>query len=67
MFIPKSGKVSYNKDQAYCPISLSSFLLKMREKLADRHLRDGSLKRFPLHQTNKLTKVVNLLILRFIM
>jgi hypothetical protein len=40
-FIPKPGKLDYTEAKAYCPISLSSFLPKMMEKLVDRHIRDG--------------------------
>jgi hypothetical protein len=40
-FIPKPGKVDYTEAKAYRPISLSSFLLKMMEKLVDRT--------YPLH------------------
>jgi hypothetical protein len=49
-FIPKPGKLNYTKAKAYCPISLSSLLLKMIEKLVNRHIRDGVLKKYPLHR-----------------
>jgi hypothetical protein len=49
-FNPKPGTLDYTKANAYCPISLLSFLLKMMEKLADRHIRDCALKNYPLHQ-----------------
>jgi hypothetical protein len=49
-FIPKPGKLNYTEAKAYCPISLSYFLLKMMEKLVDRHIRDNALKEYPLHQ-----------------
>jgi hypothetical protein len=48
-FIPKPGKSDYTEAKAYCPLSLSSFLLKMMEKLEDRHIRDGVLKERPVH------------------
>jgi hypothetical protein len=48
-FIPKPGKLYYTKANAYRPISLSSFLSKMMEKLVDRHIKDGALKKYPLH------------------
>jgi hypothetical protein len=35
-FFPKSGKLDYTEAKAYRPISLSSFLLKMMEKLVDK-------------------------------
>jgi hypothetical protein len=44
MFIPKPKKSDYAEAKAYCPISLSSFLLKTMKKLVDRHIRDGILK-----------------------
>jgi hypothetical protein len=43
-FIPKPGKSDYTEAKAYSPISPSSFLLNMMEKLVDRHTRDGVLK-----------------------
>jgi hypothetical protein len=49
-FIPKPRKSDYTKAKAYCPISLSSFLLKTMEKIVDRHIRDGVLRSQPLHQ-----------------
>jgi hypothetical protein len=48
-FIPKPGKLDYSEAKAYCPISPSFFLLKMMEKLVDRHIRDGALKQYPPH------------------
>jgi hypothetical protein len=48
-FISKPGKSYYAEAKAYCPISLQSFLLKMMEKLVDRHTRNGVLKEYPLY------------------
>jgi hypothetical protein len=48
-FIPKPGKLDYTETKACLPISLSTFLLKMMEKLVDRHLRGSALKEYPLH------------------
>jgi hypothetical protein len=48
-FVPKPGKSAYTEAKTYHPISLSFFLLKMMEKLVDRHIRDGVLKEHPLH------------------
>jgi hypothetical protein len=48
VFIPKPGRNSYNKPRDYRPISLTSFLLKTLERLADRYLRDA-LVLVPLH------------------
>jgi hypothetical protein len=47
-FISKPQKADYTEPKEYCPISLSSFVLKMIEELVHRHIRDGTLKRFPL-------------------
>jgi hypothetical protein len=49
-FIPKPGKLDYTEAKAYRLINLSSFLLKTMKKLVDRHMRDGALKKYPLHQ-----------------
>jgi hypothetical protein len=48
-FIPKPRKYNYTEANAYRPISLSSFLLKMMEIIVDRHIRDGALRFQPLH------------------
>ena len=48
-FIPKPGKANYTEAKAHRPISLSSFMLKMMEKLVDRHIRDEILGLGPLH------------------
>jgi hypothetical protein len=50
MFIPKPRKVNYTKARAYCPISLSSFVLKRMKKLVDRHINGEILWLHPLHQ-----------------
>jgi hypothetical protein len=61
-FIPKPGKLDRTEAKAYLPISLSSFLLKTMEKLVERHIRDDSLGKYPLHhnqhayQTGKFTE-----------
>jgi hypothetical protein len=39
-FIPNPGKSDYTEAKAYRPISLSSFLLMMMEKVVDRHATD---------------------------
>jgi hypothetical protein len=49
-FIPKPRKSDYTEAKAYCPIGLFSFILKMMKKLVDRHIRDGVLKEYLLHQ-----------------
>jgi hypothetical protein len=40
MFIPKPGRRSYCGPKDFRPISLTSFLLKILERLVDRFLRD---------------------------
>jgi hypothetical protein len=50
MFISKPRKANYTEAKAYFPISLLSFMLKMMEKLVDRHIRDEILRLHPLHQ-----------------
>jgi hypothetical protein len=55
-FIPKPEKLDYTEAKAYRPFSLSSFLLKTMEKLVDRHIRDGALKKYLYTETNMLTK-----------
>jgi hypothetical protein len=50
MFIPKPGKANYTEAMAYCPISLSSFMLKTMEKSMDRHTRDEILGPCSLHR-----------------
>jgi hypothetical protein len=49
-FIPKTGKANYTEAKAYRPISLSSFMLKMMENLAEKHIRDEILGLCLLHQ-----------------
>jgi hypothetical protein len=49
VFIPKPGK-SLTQVKSLCPISLMSFILKILEKLIDRHIRGGVLVEKPLHQ-----------------
>jgi hypothetical protein len=43
VFLPKPGKESYEKVNAWRPISLTSFLLKTLERLIDWHLRTPDL------------------------
>ena len=49
VFIPKPGKL-LTQAKSLCPISLTSFVLKILEKLIDRHIRGGVLVEKPLHQ-----------------
>ena len=48
VFIPKPGK-PLTQAKSLCPISLMSFILKILEKLLDRHIRGGVLVEKPLH------------------
>ena len=47
--IPKPGKIDYTTAKSFQPISLTSFLLKVLEKLVDCYLRDGSVITLPIH------------------
>jgi hypothetical protein len=66
-FIPKPGKLDYTEANAYRPNSLTSFPLKTTKKLVDRHIRDGALKKYPLHQNQHTYQISNLLKLHFSM
>jgi hypothetical protein len=57
MCIPKPRKSDCTKTKAYCHISLSSFLLKMMEKLANSHIRNGILKEHPLYQNQHVYQI----------
>lgn len=48
VFIPKPGR-DPSQARSYRPISLSSFMLKVTEKLVEKHIRETSLKQRPLH------------------
>jgi hypothetical protein len=39
---------NYTGAKAYCPISMSSFMLKMMYKMVDRHIRDKILGLHPV-------------------
>jgi hypothetical protein len=49
VFIPKPGK-SQTQAKSLRPINLTSFILKILEKLIDRHIRGGVQVEKPLHQ-----------------
>jgi hypothetical protein len=49
VFIPKPGRNSYSGPKNFRSISLTSFLLKMLERLVDRFLRDEILVSKQLH------------------
>jgi hypothetical protein len=49
VFIPKPGK-SLTQAKSLRPISLTSLILQILEKLIDRHIRAGVLVEKPLHQ-----------------
>lgn len=50
VFIPKPGRDSYAQAKSFRPICLTSFLLKTLERIIDRHIRDGPLVKWPLHE-----------------
>jgi len=43
IFLPKAGKDSYTRSSSWRPISLTSFLLKLLERLIDWHIRTPTL------------------------
>ena len=49
MFIPQSGRNSYGGPRDFRPISLTSFLLKIMDRLVDRFLRGEILASMSLH------------------
>ena len=49
VFIPKPGKNSYDQAKSFRPITLSSFFLKIMEKIIDKHIRDFLGSNCPLH------------------
>ena len=49
VFIPKPGKTNYDQAKSFRPISLSSFFLKIMEKIIDRHVREYLGNNSPLH------------------
>ena len=49
VFLPKHGKAHHEKAKDFRPVSLTSFVLKLLERLVDRYIRDTSLKERPLH------------------
>jgi ribonuclease HI len=62
IFIPKAGRRPSEDPKSYRPISLSSVMLKIMEKILDRHIRENILKANPLsrhqyaYQTGKSTE-----------
>lgn len=49
-FIPKPGKISYDRAKSFRPISLMSFTLKTLEKIIDLKIRSDALVKNPLHK-----------------
>jgi hypothetical protein len=49
VFIPEPGQNSYTEAKAFRSLSLSSFLLKVMEKLLEKHFRETCLIERPLH------------------
>jgi hypothetical protein len=60
MFIPKPRKANYTQSKAYCPINLLSFMLKVKEKLVQRHIRDKILRFNPLHENQSAYQALKL-------
>ncbi|XP_043483556.1 uncharacterized protein LOC122512018 [Leptopilina heterotoma] len=50
VFIPKAGKNGYTSPKDFRTISLTSFILKLVERLVDRYIRSEILERFPLQK-----------------
>ena len=50
IFIPKNGKRDRTQAKAYRPISLTSIILKIMEKILDEHIKSSNLK---AHELNK--------------
>lgn len=49
-YIPKKvGKTSSQEAKLFRPFSLTSFLLKTKERLVDYHLREGAIRNYPIH------------------
>jgi hypothetical protein len=59
VFIPKPGRNSYTEPRDFRPISFTSFLLQIMERLVDRYLRDGTLALRPLHHNHMLARLGN--------
>ncbi|XP_046145573.1 uncharacterized protein LOC123988859 [Osmia bicornis bicornis] len=59
VFIPKPGKHNYGLAKSYRPISLTSFMLKMLERLVDRYIRDEVLVSKPLHPSQHAYQTAN--------
>jgi hypothetical protein len=51
IFIPKPGRDSYELDESFRYISLTSFFLKTMVRLVDSYIRAGPLKSFPLMES----------------
>lgn len=64
VFIPKAGTASYNKAKPFKPLCLTAFLLKLQERLIERHNKEEALVAMPLHNsehTNKIENVISLM------
>ncbi len=49
VFIPKPGRLSYQKSKAFRSICLSTFFVKNLERIFDAFIRENCLKIYPLH------------------
>lgn len=50
VFIPKPTKAYYTHPKSFRPISLSNFMLKILERIVDRHIKEEVLIVAPLHE-----------------
>ena len=50
VFIPKPGKADYSVPKAYRPVSLTSTIFKVMERVVLAHLESTTLKDYPLHK-----------------
>ena len=58
MFIPKAGRALLGSVKDFRPISLTSFILKLLERLTDRYLREVSFVETPLRKEQHAAEVV---------
>ncbi len=56
VFIPKAGKVNHSKAKDYRPISLTSFILKVFERILDVHIRGHFRKELIFESQNSYIK-----------
>ena len=57
IFIPKPGKDDYTSPRSYRPITLSSVMLKIMERVVQRDLEESSFRTTPLHTSQHAFRV----------